>query len=135
MTIAIYKRNIDQKLEEILKNPIFVYGGITEQSLKDRKYQHVYDKQPLECDNTWIMEKLTTINITTNRDIDYYKKLISEVEQYLINKLNNTFGNKCVNNKTKNNTIAQQGGKGQQPNFDDVIQVYVFYKPYKISFV
>lgn len=130
MSIAIYILNIDQKLQNLVsENPMFVYGGITEQHLETRRQQHVYKKQPKQCDNTWIIEKVTTIKITNKYSLEYYKKLISDVETYIINKLFETFNNKCTNDKNKNGMMAQRGGAGENINIGDVVQVYIYYKP------
>jgi hypothetical protein len=50
-------------------------------------------------------------------------------EQYLINQLDEHFGNiRCINDYNDDDTIAQRGGAGIQYNQGDVMTIYVMYK-------
>jgi hypothetical protein len=126
----IHKLNIDNFLLRFEEDVKYIYGGITENSFEERRQEHIRHRQPL-CDFTWIISEraITTINIK-NENIDYYDK-IKDTEQYLIDKLNEKFGNKCKNDRNNDGNIAQRGGAGvqnQNLELNDAIKFYIFYK-------
>ena len=129
---TLYKNHINNFLLNFDENIEFIYGGITENTLEERKSQHIRDKQPTIC-NSWIILKkaITTINIKDVNKLETYRVLISEIEQYLINELNTKYGNKCKNDRNMDETIAQRGGSGVQTQnlqINDAIKFYIFYK-------
>lgn len=133
MSLTLRKSYIDTYLknfDENNKNVEFIYGGITENSLKQRRNEHIQKKQIKEFDETWIISEkpITTIRILDANKLEYYKKLVADVEQYLINKLNEKYKKQCKNDRNNNGGIAQQGGKGGQINLNDSIKFYIFYK-------
>ena len=130
---TLYKKHIDNFLFNFHENIEFIYGGITENTFEKRKIQHIKDKQPTMCNSSWIISNkaITTINIKDINKLDYYRNLIAEVEQYLINELNKKYGNKCKNDRNHDGTIAQRGGAGVQLNnlqLNDAVKFYIFYK-------
>lgn len=129
----LYKNHINNFLLNFDENIEFIYGGITENTLEERKTQHIRDKQPSICDASWIISKkaITTINIKDVNKLETYRGLIAEIEQYLINELNTKYGNKCKNDRNIYGTISQRGGAGVQTQnlqINDSIKFYIFYK-------
>lgn len=132
MDPSAHKTMIDQKLATISIDSIeYIYGGVTEDTLKIRKSAHVKNKQPPTCDNTWKIETVTSILITNEYTKSEFKKLIKEVENYIINSLDAKFGSKCQNDRNKNNAIAQRGGAGisvKNIGIGDNYKIYICYK-------
>jgi hypothetical protein len=129
---SLHKNHIDNFLSNFHENIEFIYGGITENTLEERRTQHIIDKQPTIC-NSWVISKkaITTINIKDINKLDNYKTLITEVEQYLINELNTKYGNKCQNGRNRDGQISQRGGSGVQLKnlqVNDAVKFYIFYK-------
>jgi hypothetical protein len=130
---GIYKKHIDDFLNNFTEKIQYIYGGITQDILEERKQDHINDRQPSICDNSWVISQkaITTINIKYMSKLEQYKNSITEVENYLIIELDKKYGNKCKNNRTNAGIIAQRGGAGvriadlQQ---DDKIKFYIFYK-------
>jgi hypothetical protein len=138
-TIYIYKSNIDKfisfHLEEIQK--YHIYGGVSKQKLDDRKNQHINDKKPLECNDEWNIVKITTLTIKDINKLEEYKNLITEIENYLINKLGKVNINKCVNSKDNFGFLDQTGGRGvdiDDMKVGDEYKFYLFYGYKKIFF-
>ena len=133
MSLSLHKRHIDNFLSNFNKNIEYIYGGITENSFEERKTQHIENNQPSKCDLSWVIsdKAITTINIKHTSKLEKYKKLISDIEQYLIDELNEKYKNKCKNDKNKNGTIAHRGGAGVQSQnlqVNDAVKFYIFYK-------
>lgn len=106
----------------------FVYGGITEQDINVRKNQHINTNQPIQCNNNWNIMEISHIKITNKHTINDYINTISQLEQYLIDKLDNELN--CVNNRNVNGNIAQLGGNGlniHNLQYGDKVKLYVFY--------
>ena len=129
---SLHKNHIDNFLSNFHETIEFIYGGITENTLEERKTPHIRDKQPTICNSLIISTKaITTINIKDVNKLESYRVLISEIEQYLINELNTKYGNKCKNDRNRDGTISQRGGAGVQLNnlqLNDAVKFYIFYK-------
>lgn len=130
---SLHKIHIDIFLSKFHENIEFIYGGVTENTLDERRHQHIRIKQPTICDSSWIISKkaITTINIKYVNKLEAYRVLISEIEQYLIDKLNKKFENKSKNDRNIDKTTAHRGGCGIQINnlqLNDFIKFYIFYK-------
>jgi hypothetical protein len=129
---ALYKKNIDNFLSKFNEKINFIYGGVTENTFEERKTGHI-NKNRTRFNSSWIIsdKAITTINIKNINKLDDYRGLITEVEQYLIDKLNEKYGDKCINNRNKDETIAQRGGAGvqnQNLQLNDAYKLYIFYK-------
>lgn len=115
-----------------LQNCTYLYGGVTEQSLKKRKDQHVNKNEPTSCDASWEMDDVIegTIEINDSVNIETWIYIIATIEQHLINKLKAPeYVAKCKNAKSvKTGKVLQTGGRGIQPNIGDHYHVYLFYK-------
>jgi hypothetical protein len=97
-----YKRQIDEfiHLNKFPKTDIkYIYGGVTKQTLSERKEQHIRDEKPLKCNDNWLIHKIIplTVKIEDISKKEEYKDLIKKVENYLINKLDENYDIKCVN--------------------------------------
>ena len=130
---SLHKNHIDNFLSNFHETIEFIYGGITENTLEERKTQHIRDKQPTICNSSWIISKkaITTINIKDVNKVESYRVLIAEIEQYLIDELNKKYGNKCKNDRNRDGTMAQRGGSGVQLKnlqLNDAVKFYIFYK-------
>lgn len=129
-----YINNINNYNYIFPPNLIYIYGGITDGDIDDRAEEHVSDEEPYTCDDTWIIRKITTINITnTKYSILQYLELIKTVENYLIQFLDRNFKEQCQNdhNIGINNPIALRGGAGRNINntkYGQSIKVYVYFK-------
>lgn len=108
-----------------------VYGGITEQDIEIRKNQHINNqpRQPYQCNNNWKIIEISHIKIKNNYSINDYINMISQLEQYLIDSLDNIYHLNCVNHRN-NGIIAQLGGNGmnnQNLQIGNKVKLYVFY--------
>ena len=131
-TINIYKSNIDKfislNLEDI--RLYYIYGGVSKQDLNDRKKQHINDKKPIECNDEWNIVKITTLTIKNINKLEEYKNLITEIENYLINKFGEVNINRCVNSKDNLGFLDQTGGRGvdiDDMKIGDEYKFYLFY--------
>jgi hypothetical protein len=127
--LQIYKNNINSKLTKLNVHVNKIYGGLTEHTIEERAVQHIGDNQPFGCNNNWLCDKVTTYTLTGNVKFDEHN--ISKIENYLINYLNITFSNRCINSRNKNGIIAQRGGNGlniNNNNIGDKITFYIFYE-------
>lgn len=109
-----------------------VYVGVTEDELRQRKYQHIKNKK-IGCNNSWKIMKIphTNIKIENETKINEYIEGIKKVENYLIKCCGEKFNDKCVNDRNKDGTLSQTGGYGKNTttvNVDDVNKFYFFYK-------
>lgn len=128
-----HKNNVNNKIRELtyegdIQRGCYIYGGFTEHTIEERVEQHVRDNQPRGCDETWKYEKVTTYSLTSNLESD--KNNISKIENYLIDALDEVFGESCINARDRNGTISQLGGNGlniENNNVGDKIIFYVFY--------
>lgn len=107
----------------------FLYGGITTIPIEERVKQHIEENQPLGCniDNRFAVNA-TTYKLTGNLEFD--KDNIIAIENYLINSLVEAFGDRCVNSRNDDGSIAQLSGNGlniENNNVGDKIIFYVFY--------
>ncbi len=59
---TLYKKHIDNFLFNFNENIEFIYGGITENTLEERRTQHINNKQPSACNSLWIISKKTNYN-------------------------------------------------------------------------
>ena len=108
---SLHKIHIDIFLSKLHENIEFIYGGVTENTLDERRNQHIRIKQPTTiCDSSWIISKkaITTINIKYVNKLEAYRVLISEIEQYLIDELNKKFENKSKNDRNIDGTMAHR---------------------------
>lgn len=128
-SIYIYKSNIDKfissNLEDIQK--YYIYGGVSKQELNDRKTQHINDKKHIEFNDEWEIVKITTLTIKDINKLEEYKILITDIENYLINKLGEVNFNKCVNYKNNFGFLDQTGGRGVDINDMEIGDEYKFY--------
>lgn len=93
------KDKINEKIS-VISNITMIYGGATEQTLKERKNQHI------KFDNRFNKMKIRLVHTTTS-----YKS-VKEAEEYLIELLDKKFKKKCINDRNTDGTIAQRGGAG-----------------------
>jgi len=101
----LYKKFIDNNINK-LSNIKYIYGG---QTLEQRQIQHER-----------INNKFLNMNIKKIfKCLD--KRQINLAETYLIEQLNNKYGNKCLN-------IAMIGGGGQRHSIGDHHILYIMYK-------
>lgn len=131
--LLLHKKHIDNFLSKFKDDIKYIYGGITENGLEKRRQSHITDKEPSVCNSTWLISQkaITTINIKDINKLEYYKFLITEIEQYLIDELANKYDNKCKNDRNKNGTIAQKGGAGvkiKNLQLGDAVKFYIFYE-------
>ena len=109
-----------------------VYVGVTEDELRQRKYQHIRNKK-IGCSNSWKIIKIpyTDIKIKDETKINEYIDGITKLENYLIECCGEKFNNKCVNDRNNDGTLTQTGGYGKNItniNAGDVNKFYFFYK-------
>ncbi len=138
-SIYIYKSNIDKFISSNLEDiqNYYIYGGVSKQDLNDRQTQHINDKKPIECNDKWEIKKITTLTIKDNNKFEEYKILITDIENYLINKLCEVNLNKCVNSKNNLGFLDQTGGRGvdiDDMEIGDEYKFYLFYGNKKIYF-
>jgi len=135
--INMFKNNNTNYLSEI-HGCKAMYAGVTGDTISDRIQEHIIT-QEFKCDVTWQFMEVSSIDVKynedegDNRDVfgipDKYKKLISTVENHLINEAFRLFGNKCKNSTKNDGTVMQTGGRGiNDINNGDVFFVYIFYK-------
>jgi len=108
------KNKINQKISEY-SNITMIYGGATEQTLQERKEQHI------QTDNRFNSMKIKSIHTATSY------KMAKEIEEYLIELLDNKFNNKCINDRNNDGTIAQRGGAGIKENHKKY-RIYIMFK-------
>ena len=108
------KNKINQKISEY-SNITMIYGGATEQTLQERKEQHI------QTDNRFNSMKIKSIHTATSY------KMAKEIEEYLIELLDNKFNNNCINDRNNDGTIAQRGGAGIQENHKKY-RIYIMFK-------
>jgi hypothetical protein len=113
------KNEIDNFINDFNENHLnvnMIYGGATDKNIFHRKNEHINENN--NFDNMHI-KKVTS-------DISSYNN-IKELEQYLINKLDEKFGDKCINDRNNNGEIAQRGGNGLNPDSEHY-RLYVMWK-------
>lgn len=104
----LYKKFIDNNINK-LSNIKYIYGGQTEQTLEQRQIQHE------RINNNFL--NMTIKKIFKCLD----KSQINLAETYLIEQLNNKYGNKYLN-------IAMVGRGGQRHSIGDHHILYIMYK-------
>ena len=136
-----YKTRIDKQVNEFIKcNKNFnynVYGGVTEQPLKQRLKQHIEDyklgKSNKHITKDWKYfnnRPITQITIKKLKgNVRKYKKLIKDIENYLIKELGYYYDDRCINDKNDDGNFKQTGGFGLQLNEGDIIKIYIIYRP------
>jgi hypothetical protein len=134
-TPAVNRENIDKKLEEFVKtHPKIeikkVYGGYTEKTLAKRLETHKQQKNPKGCQNMIMIEEpLIVIKIGTNMTLTRYKNRVKDAETHIINKLNEIYDEKCINDKKNDNSIANRGGAGSYHiNVGNECKIYIMYE-------
>jgi hypothetical protein len=109
----------------------YIYGGITEKYLKTRLSQHKEKKEPPQCNEKFKIKKICEIRNINDENI----KLVSNLENYLINELDKKFQKKCINTRTKTGTSKQTGGLGNKLNKNDTCRFYIMYEKNTEQFV
>jgi hypothetical protein len=119
---------IDSKLSDLFKvNDIqYIYGGITQQPILRKWQQQAQLRQPPEFDFSWEQpskDSVLTSVVLLDRDmtIDEYKDMIIYIDSYLVKRLYEMFGTKCVNRPGEMIVLSHM-------DYGDVFQFYVFYK-------
>jgi hypothetical protein len=143
MSINTYvnRNSIDNYLNNL--NPeliMYIYGGITNDTSRNRWVQHVEDKEPKEFDSDWVNPELdnpiTRIKRRENESFENFRIRVVEVENYLIVELVKRYGLRCVNDKNKDGSPSQRGGSGMHDiPVGDYYNIYIFYKKMSIVFV
>lgn len=108
------KDKINNKISNY-PNITIIYGGATDQTLNQRKNQHI------ESDNRFNGMKMKLIHTTKSF------KLVKEIEEYLIEELAKKYKNKCINDHNNNGKIAQRGGAGIREG-SKLYRFYIMYK-------
>lgn len=111
------KTAIDTFLNEFkLKTINFIYGGQTSRPIEEREKEHLKDKKFFK------MSIVEITNCTTKSP-----KQAKLIETYLINKLNELYSTKCINDKNNDGALAQRGGAGE--SFSQIKhKFYIMYK-------
>jgi hypothetical protein len=123
---GLTKTNIDRGINKFLSESTRkVYGGITDQTIDERKQEHVNTNDPKGSNENMKIEKLTTITIT---DLDRDGALVKWAEMYLINTLSEKFKKKCLNDRNKDGSIAQRGGAGAHYSVGKQYKIYIMYE-------
>ena len=126
--ISIIKQKINAAVDEIKQNHsiISIYAGQTSKSVTERLEQHIREDSKFVGMEAY---ELTSIDI-------HSPKLAAKAEQYLINKINDLYGQRCINSKNEDGTVSQMGGVGESQKYESH-RLYVlikFAKP-QINFV
>lgn len=116
-----YRKIIDEFISRLPTNIKNIYGGITKRDLVKRQNEHI--KSSNDFKGMKIIE-LFTIKLMSERDM---LQIVCN-ENYLINELNNKFGDKCINDKNIDGSPAQRGGAGMDDDITDEYKFYVMYK-------
>lgn len=137
MSINIHKRNIDNFFNNHDLSEIdLIYGGVTEDKIANRFIQHVF-KTTDTIDDSWFYHDKSLTSITVSlikHDAQYYKKMITDVENYLVKQCRDKFGNLCINYISENeNGVKYGGGRGIRTRHINNGDVYKFYICYKIN--
>ena len=122
---------IDNKLSLLLNvlkpNDIqYIYGGITQQPISRKWQQQAQLKYPPEFDFTWeksSQDSVLTrvILLDTHITFEEYTENIIYIDSYLVKRLYEIFGSKCVNRPGEILGLKHM-------NYGDVFQFYIFYK-------
>ncbi len=128
--MSIYKLNIDKALNNFqIQHNEFIYGGITKNTIEERLHQHINNRQPIGVNSYWKMYKdkpITRINIKHNTP----PELLSEIENYLIEKLFEKYEDRCLNDRNIDGTPAQRGGTGEHDiEVGETYSIYIMYGP------
>lgn len=108
-------KKIDEFINSIDARAVrHIYGGQTSKGLETRRAQHQNEN------NRFIGLGIYAICETTS------SKQTVLLEGYLIQKLSDKFGDKCLNDKNKDGTVAQRGGAGMNPENKKHV-IYVMY--------
>ncbi len=138
MPLTQRRRNqIDQAIGNIPVVPriICIYGGITEQPIEDRKREHINQRLPPGFTNDTRIINVLNITVSEHNRPRQLEQ-IRLAEDYLIQQLNETYGNVCVNDRNIDGTMAQRGGVGiDANNVGEVYHVYIMLLPHTIVFV
>lgn len=129
---------MEEKLNEIdtgltkflnILNPTeiqYIYGSITQQPIQRKWNQQAQLRQPPEFDFTWspptndsVLTRVVLLDY--NISLDDYKNEIIYLDTYLVKRLYEIFGNKCVNQPDNLTMLSHM-------NYGDVFQLYIFYK-------
>lgn len=93
---------------------INIYGGVTYKSLEERKNEHINADEIFKN-----MDILEILNMSS-------KSEARKAESYLVNKLNEKFGNKCINSRNYNIIIKHPGGLSLKSN-QKTYRIYVMF--------
>lgn len=112
--------NVIQKFINNQVNIQYIYGGMTDGEISDRITEHIQNKEPEQCNNSWEYVHVIKYSLIGNFTDD--KENIINLQEYFINKLTRLFNTKCVNNKNM--------GEINLTNDSNKIYFYIFYKLY-----
>jgi RNase P/RNase MRP subunit p30 len=108
-----YKQQIDNAINKYDKYIInSVYSNQTEETLEKRKNQHIKNHPKFKG------MQIRKVYKTTNEND---KKYIKDAETYLIRKLKEKYGKKCLN-------IQNTGGAGENHTKGDFHKIYIMFK-------
>lgn len=114
----ILQRKIDEFVDGLDESQIYlIYGGQTSRDVEIRKKEHIADNAKFR---NMHMHEIQNCHTTSSTQSQY-------VENYLINKLDQKFYTKCINDRNKDGTIAQRGGAGEN-NSKVNHKFYIMYK-------
>jgi hypothetical protein len=114
----ILQRKIDEFVDELDETKInLIYGGQTYRDVELRKKEHIAQDTKFRKMNIYEIPNCYT---KSSNQSQY-------VENYLINKLDQKFSTKCINDRNEDETIAQRGGAGEN-NSNVIHKFYIMYK-------
>lgn len=104
----------------------YIYGGITQQPIQRKWNQQAQLRQPPEFDFSWehaSNDSVLTRLLLLDHDIslEEYKDKIVYIDSYLVKRLYEIFGSKCVNRPGELVVLSHM-------EYGDVFQFYIFYK-------
>jgi len=112
------QRKIDAFVEGLNENKIScIYGGQTYRDVEVRKKEHIAEDNKFRKMNIYEIPDCQTKNPNQSQ----------YAENYLINKLDEKFSTKCINDRNDDGTIAQRGGAGEN-NSNVIHNFYIMYK-------
>jgi hypothetical protein len=109
---------IDEFVNNIDETKInFIYGGQTYRDIELRQKEHIAEDIKFKKMDIYEIPNCHTKNPNQSQ----------YVENYLINKLNEKFSIKCINDRNKDGAISQRGGAGEN-NSNVLHRFYIMYK-------
>lgn len=112
----VLQKKIDAFIETLDNTKItYIYGGQTYRTLDERQQEHVDDNNKFK--------KMNIVEICRTKS----PAQSQYAENYLINKLNDKFFIKCINDRNIDGTIAQRGGAGKT-ELPVIHKIYIMFK-------